>query len=226
MRAARVGSSVPPDEVPDSLVRLLENPSLVDWVAAFYESDGDFAADTFDTLPDAANDPDRFQVSDLLAVTTLDVRVRPLALRRLLFEDVDALRPKLNAIKGDCLWTASDEQLEPAFELFDHLVDGPYPWVGPTTASKLLARKRPGLLPVVDSIIKGVVGTTTYRSTVRVLRSALQREELRVLVEATRPPAVDESSAPTLRLLDCAIWMSRSASRNANHVRGHNGPNR
>ena len=206
--------------IPRELVNLLVNPSLGDWVGDFFDPSGLFVGDTFDTLGDDQYDPNRFSVSDLLAITTLDVRVRPFAMRRLLFDDVEELRPMLAAITGECLWTASNDELEAAFKLFGRLKV--YPWVGDTTASKLLARKRPGLLPVVDSVVMAALGTDDYCSTVQLLHSTLRQPALRTLVENVRPLDLDVHHVPTLRLLDSAIWISRSRGRSAKAVRGIN----
>jgi hypothetical protein len=56
------------------------------------------------------------------------------------------------------LWEATDEQLAPAYELYRALRSGGVlAGVGRTTASKLMARKRPRPIPIVDSAVRGAL---------------------------------------------------------------------
>jgi hypothetical protein len=90
------------------------------------------------------------------------------------------------------------------------------PGVGDTRISKLLARKRPHLIPIVDSVIRKALplGEDLLVS----LRSALHDEQVRESIEDIRPPEV-VSTISTLRLLDAATWMRYSNSRNAKKAR-------
>ncbi len=76
-----------------------------------------FAGMTFDDLPDNARD--RFTASDLLAVTLLDMRIHPRAVRAILRDKTEDLSRLLAAIPNDVpLWSASDADLAPAYERF------------------------------------------------------------------------------------------------------------
>lgn len=69
-----------------------------------------------------------------------------------------------------------------------------------TIAGKLLARKRPELIPIVDGVITGRLGCVsgTYWTTFRqVLRDDSRRERI-----ASLAPDV-----PVLRVLDTLMWM-------------------
>jgi len=83
------------------------------------------------------------------------------------------------------------------------------------TAGKLLARKRPRLIPIYDSVVKQAMGEpeSWWRPLRAVLRDA---PDVVDRVEDLRPEAVDVS---TLRLLDVAIWMACSQSKNAKKAR-------
>ncbi len=86
--------------------------------------------------------------------------------------------------------------------------------MGPAQASKLLARKRPRLVPVTDEIIVARDGPAGQ--TWRTLRYCLQDESLRHVIEVLRPRQA--RTASVLRLLDVALWMLHSeatAARNA-----------
>ena len=87
--------------------------------------------------------------------------------------------------------------------------------MGPARASKLLACKRPPLIPLTGEIIGARVGAAGQ--TWQALRYCLQDDSLRRPVEALRPrPA---RTASVLRLLDVVLWMLHSESRAAGNAR-------
>lgn len=136
-------------ELHERVLRLVEKPADR-LVAQFFDTAGLFAATTFDLLPD--NLPDRFTTTDLLAVTLLDVALPPPAIRRLLESEASAFNGLLSAVAVEVdLWDASEDDLAKAEKLYWALRD--LPKVGRARASKLMARKRPRLIPVVDSVI-------------------------------------------------------------------------
>ena len=100
-----------------------------------------------------------------------------------------------------------DGTFQKAGRLWDHVIaiDG----VGPTRASKLLARKRPELVPIVDSVILDAL--RLRGEAWRPLAQALQDPRLRREIDRLRPPRVNKSIS-TLRLLDVVVWMSCSRS--------------
>lgn len=183
-------------------------------IERFFETEGPFAATTFDTLPD--NDRNRFTTTDLLAVTLLDVALPPPSVRSLLDTDADTFNGLLATVPDDVdLWDVSDEGLAHAEALY---------WalrklhnVGRTRTSKLMARKRPRLIPVVDSVIVEALdlGDDSWGA----LRACLGDAEVRESIEASRPNNAPEQSISTLRLLDAAVWMRCSQSRHAKNAR-------
>lgn len=181
-------------------------------VAAFFDPAAPFSGDLFDTLPD--NPRDRFSPSDLLAQTLLDVSHKPLAVRELLNGDFSG---DLADLRDDIdLWQATHSELAPAYRLWENLVA--LPGVGPTKASKLLARKRPRLIPIIDSVVRRSYGLTAHDDSWTSLRAALADRQLRDQIEVMRPPGL-ASTATSLRLLDVAAWMRGSGSRTAKRVR-------
>jgi hypothetical protein len=182
-------------------------------LAAFFDAGGPFAGRTFDDLQQ--NPRNEFCAADLLAASLLDVRFEPRAVRALLETKSLVLSHDLADIPHDVpLWAATDGDLRPAYSLWETVTQ--LPGVGPTKTSKLLARKRPHLIPIVDSVIRrGLpLGSDSWRS----LRLALQDEQIRSSIENIRPPRVDWTVS-TLRLLDAATWMRYSKSRNARKAR-------
>lgn len=185
-------------------------PPAAELVAAYFDQGKPFAADTFDVL--GVNDMTRITIDDLLAVTLLDVRVPPLAIRALLGKEAAILSELLGAVPVDVpLWEATDAHLQAATAVWNLLrSQWGVEWV---TAGKLLARKRPLLIPIFDSVIKRALGPAPSRFWVA-LRAALEDEQRRAAVEALRPRELT-AKVSTLRLLDVAIWIRHSDGTNA-----------
>lgn len=183
-------------------------------VAQFFDTAGPFAATTFDALPD--NDRNLLTTTDLLAVTLLDVALPPPSVRRLLESEADKFNNLLTAVPDEVdLWDASDEDLANAEILYWALRR--LPKVGRTRASKLMARKRPRLIPVVDSVIIEALalGDDCWTE----LRVCLNDPAICKSIEDIRPESAPTEVISTLRLLDAAVWMRCSQSRKARKAR-------
>lgn len=191
-------------------------PPADELVVRFFEPTRGFAASTFDDLGD--NRPDRLTADDLLATTLLDMRFPPRAVRAILGHEADHLAAMLQAIPTDVdLWEATDEDLAPAYALWTALRARGKGWgIGPTTTSKLMARKRPRLVPIVDSVVRDALGFE--KDSWAELRAALQGSDLPVRIEGLRRPGVGDKAA-TLRLLDVAVWMRCSQGKAARAAR-------
>jgi len=193
--------------------RLLDTPGVGDLVAAYFDPDGRFAADTFDALE--PRDDCRLTVTDLLAVTFLNVTVKPRVARLILRRDARELERQLGLLCPDVpLWEADDATLKSACELFEWL--DAYDEVGPVIASKVLARKRPALIPIVDRVVAEVLCLPVGRAWIT-LRVVLQDPHLRATIDGLRRTPDDQTT--TIRLLDVAAWMRGSRSRNAKAAR-------
>lgn len=100
----------------------------------------------------------------------------------------------------------------PAQELWD-LLRGrqDYSWgIGPTTASKVMARKRPKLIPVFDSYVGPMMGLPKDRSADQwtVWHAAFQEDpSLAGRLDAIRYTAGAPSSASRLRVMDIVLWL-------------------
>ncbi|WP_189335994.1 DUF6308 family protein [Actinoplanes ianthinogenes] len=181
-------------------------------VAAYFAPDGPFAGETFDLLGE--NPPDRITHDDLLATTLLDISWRPRAVR-ILHERGDEVRTLLDALPtGVDLWQAGAAVLKAATVLHEWL-DG-LPGVGPVIAAKLLARKRPRLVPIHDEVVLRALAPPPNQFWVT-LGGALRDPALRDEIESLRPDGV--ASPSVLRLLDVAIWMLHGGSGNAKDAR-------
>ncbi len=177
-----------------------------------------FAGPTFDALE--PNDTYRWGVGDLLAVTLLDVGVRPKGVRRLLAPNENPFNDLLGAIHADIdLWSDDSDRVEgslsAARDLYRALKD--LSGVGPVTASKLLARKRPRLIPISDSVIQRALGLKPSDPFWEPLRTALSESDVLAAIRKMRPSGFEWLSE--LRVLDIAIWMLNSNSQAARKAR-------
>jgi Family of unknown function (DUF6308) len=190
----------------------IATPGLDALVAAYFDPCGGFAGATFDEL--GANPLNEISSDDLFAVTLLDVAWSPAAVRRLLGPDS---KPAGDLLAGICpatdLWQASPNIMAAVDDLWELLVKG-RDGVGQTRASKLLARKRPRLVPLTDSVIVKRIGA--LGETWPALRYCLEDGQVRSAIERLRPKDAETS---VLRLLDVAIWMLHSQSRSARKAR-------
>jgi Family of unknown function (DUF6308) len=199
------------------LITNLATSGLGDAVARYFDDEQPFAGLAFDSLGD--NPPDRIVPDDLLAVTLLDVRWKPLAVRRLLRDQAAKVTELLRAVDHRTeIWAPEgSKQLGAAEPLWDLLYR--LPGVRDTTASKLLARKRPRLIPITDSIIVSAVGTPG--ETWVTLHHCFQDDLFRQRVESLRPKNMERISL--LRIFDVAIWMLFSQSKAAIKARRETG---
>jgi Family of unknown function (DUF6308) len=207
--------SLPTDEAVHASARRLRsdlNATGLDRAIAAYFSEPEFAGMTFSDL--GRNPPDEIIADDLLAVSLLDITWRPQAVRSLLGSHQRQLSSMLAAIpQATDLWDASSEAIRPIDVLWDALtaIDG----VGSASATKLLARKRPRLCPISDSVVNKAVDVP--HRTWDVLRCLLQDPAARAEIEALRPAAA--AGASLLRILDVALWVSYSRSGSAQWMR-------
>jgi hypothetical protein len=178
-----------------------------------------FEGGRFEILDGGGDRPearDRFTASDLLAVELVSVQVPARVILDLLEGALGEKAARLlRAIPASVpLWSDEAEHLirkdGPAnslWRLLDH-EDG----VGWVTAGKLLARKRPALIPVYDGIVRCAMGWPKDFWTA--LRHALRQNDgqLRADVERLLKHADVPSAVTPLRGLDVAIWMHHRSS--------------
>ena len=143
----------------DLLDRLLFDEASGALVASFFALDGPFEGDLLHTLQ--GNDRDQLTLGDLFAVTMLDVSVSPRGVRRLLLDD--NTRAQVTTLLSDIpddvdIWDGASHLVPdgPAHRLW-RLLQREGDRIGPTTAGKILARKRPKLLPIWDSVVDDIV---------------------------------------------------------------------
>lgn len=163
-----------------------------------------FSGNYFHTL--GINHPEKFSTDDLLSLNLLDESVSTPQIRELTSGQYDELLKQIDSkvditqLDGD-VYEHADRLYKALSEIYGF---------GPTRVSKLLARKRPDLLPIRDSIVNAklqISGFSWWKSLASTMRQPSVRE---LLDELT--PASDEDAASLLRVLDVAIWMHGSRS--------------
>lgn len=181
--------------------RLLDRPDVLRLVAEYLEPQGSYAARTFDELQ--PNPVGAFCSEDFLAVSFLDTPIKAATYRQLA-----AAQPQINQLlaKIDAerpLWKLDDLTYAAATDLWDALIvfDG----IGPTRASKLMARKRPHLIPILDNRVRKFYEARTDPFWWPLSR-ALSDPELLERLLALRVQA-GARNLSVLRILDIAIWM-------------------
>lgn len=191
----------------------------VDQLRDYFDDAGDSGGYTgryFERLRDAAGrapSPNVFEAVDLVAVTTLSVSVPPGSAAAILDERSGELSRLLAEIPVDLpLWEALDEHLDetsPAHAAWTLLrgLDG-IEWV---TAGKLLARKRPALLPVYDNVVKDLLERTAGGFWLGLRDLLRDDDDLRARLTEIRDDAGNADDISLLRVLDVVLWMSGKA---------------
>jgi hypothetical protein len=178
-----------------------------------YFNSGNYTGGRFERFAGAADqstEADRFHSDDIVAVSMLSVRIPGRPAVALLEERSAEFAGLLSDIPNDVdLWHADDETIGPAsaaHRLWSELsgLNG----VGWVTAHKLLARKRPRLLPVYDRVVRNALERKVKDEWWRPLRDVLtdnsdvvdRLDELRTIAR------LDDIAI--LRILDVCIWMT------------------
>lgn len=164
--------------------------------------------DVWDSTQTREADANRFTADDLVAVSFLSVAVPPKAAWELLAGRPDDFNNLLQDVGADDLSDVDPSVINeswPAWRLWCELrklrgVD----WV---IAGKLLARKRPRLIPIYDRVVKTVTGgdRNYWKPLCRALQAdnkALYQRLAQLHLEAGLPQAV-----PLLRVFDVIAWM-------------------
>lgn len=180
-------------------------------VALYFDPERPFAGRDFTHL--GSSPPDRVTIDDLLAASLLDISWPPLVVREVLNELSTPIPRNLADIGQETdFWDASDQELRAADDLWFTLVG--LKDVDKAKASKLMARKRPRLVPISDEV---VVAIGARGETWPVIRQCLQDESFRDTILVLRGKGSEDASV--LRLLDVALWTLHSKSKAANEAR-------
>ena len=158
---------------------------------------------------------DTFTEIDLAAIGALSVELKAQTAREVI-EDHEGV---LKGLLGECeLWVAShgadlsDPNLSSEWlkkgssfnRLWDELVKKDRIGLGGVKASKLMAAKYPGLVPIFDSQVSGLLGVTDKDPWWKPMRELVI--ELKPVLDELKL-ARDDIQVTTLRKLDVVLWM-------------------
>ncbi len=170
---------------------------------------------SFETIGGRWDDPatiNEVTPSDLIALATLSVEVKGSAAVALLEPELRStisallaqIPPELTLVDNDAP-TMLDKS-GPATELWWAVRKVRY--FGPTRTSKLLARKRPRLIPVYDSVVASELGLSGSLHHWEVMRDLVTQDGGALWKRAERIRAevgLDDTVTP-LRIIDIALW--------------------
>lgn len=169
--------------------------------------------DNFDPSGTRSASPDEFTADDLLSASLLSADIPPTALVKILTNEnvKGTLSEGLRALGEDrdlaSLEPDEIRDLEHTSTLWNDLRD--IPGLGPTLTSKLIARKRPRLIPIYDSFVgEAVYGGTTVSYWAR-MHAALHGNDRalhRHLVKLGQTAGLGQRVSP-LRIFDVIAWL-------------------
>ena len=168
---------------------------------------GSYTGRRYDELE--SPNPDRFTAEDIAAVALLSVELRGRAVETLLWTHADVLSDHLKRISHRPLHEVEDDgELEPLWRLqeyFENQITGV--GIGHVRRSKLLAHKRPHLVPIRDQhVLRALVDGTTKPLT-RPLWQALRADSRIIDRLASLRTAIDRPQLSLIRVLDVIVWM-------------------
>jgi len=155
----------------------------------------------------AIGDPNRFEASDVLAVEALSVEVPPEAASTLLITESERFNSLLRQIpREQDLWDVGRLTVDvgsPAEYL--HIALRTLPRVDWVTAGKLMAAKRPRLIPILDNKVKDFIHPPDGLFWVKLHDELADESRRAAIARACRaaPPQVS-----LLRRVDIALWMA------------------
>jgi hypothetical protein len=155
----------------------------------------------------AIGDPNQFGATDVIAVEALSVEVRSEAAAKLLVTETERFNSLLRQIpRALDIWDAGRLILGPGSPADDlHAALKDLPDVGPVTAGKLMAAKRPRLIPIFDERVEKLLeprGGLFWVSMHDELSDKADRAAIAEVCKNAPPHVV------LLRRIDVAIWMA------------------
>ena len=186
-------------------------------VQDYYRSDR-YTGPWFDLIPRPSEDADCFTWDDLAAVSMLGVQIPPRAGIRIIEEGQDEFSALLQRVPTtlSIFEREAEEHLSDAgpastaWQKLDRI-----PGVGWVTANKLLARKRPTLLPVYDQFVKAALqpDEDAFWAPLHETLTGPEGPDLRRRLEEIHSSCALDDRVSLLRVLDVAVWMRASGAQ-------------
>lgn len=154
-------------------------------------------------------DPNRFGPSDVVAVEALSVEVRSESAAKLIITEADHFNGLLAQLDHNHdLWELPRKVVEPgsaAHELHAALSGKLLKKVGPVTAGKLMAAKRPRLIPILDKEVARLLKPPKRRFWVTMYDQLADPARRQIIAEVT---ATAPAHVSLLRRIDVSLWMA------------------
>ena len=169
----------------------------------------DFTGARFELLDGGGDRPEvanQFTATDLVAVTMLGVKISG----RGAIDLLERRHDEFTKLLGDLplpdvdLRTVDDNALKPLWDIQKAL--DTVPSIGHVVRSKLLARKRPRLVPVRDQHVLLALTGRAYGAFTLAVRDAVREEDISIRIEKVRSDA-GFPHLSLLRVLDIVVWM-------------------
>ena len=178
---------------------------------SYYAPGLHFTGSAFDGLLDHGN-PNGFTAVDMLAVTTLSVEVPPRAALRLIGSpDVEPLLASIPTAAD--LWTYPELLHDDSHASRLWTLVRSHDGIGRTITSKLLAAKRPHLIPIYDQHVRAALGFDNQWPFMREVARSPKVARLLVDIGNCRTAAGVPIEWSVLRIIDVVIWMRQHGWR-------------
>jgi hypothetical protein len=164
--------------------------------------------DFWDSSGTRTTDYDRFTADDLVSITFLSVAVRGMGAIDILRDGADEINSLLAQVGPDRDLAYEPGPIDrdwPAWSLNKRLQVPKH--IGPVIASKLMARKRPRLIPIWDSVVTKVTGTRHVQWEPLRLALAADSQALHHRLLRIRDAAGLSEQVSALRVFDVICWM-------------------
>lgn len=191
-------------------------------LAEYYATDDagvpHFSGSRFEAIAALNPDPHSIGLADFTAVSMLSVAVPGSAALRILGPDADTITALLKRIPIDLDIIEVDPEMltsgSDASELWKVLRSGYR--MGKTKTSKLIAAKRPRLIPIWDSFVEEAtgLGTSDYW---RKFQQVLVADDYAVWNWLTDLAPSVPADVSNLRILDVLLWMTVEKERRRRH---------
>lgn len=150
------------------------------------------------------NEPNRITCDDLCAVNLLGVSFNSYMIFELTSEPLQSTATRLlkDIPDNKDIWEVSD--FLASDELWKNLRD--ITGVGPTIAGKILARKRPRLIPIYDSLVGALLGAPDGKYWASFQETLQDHRRIDALTALRREAGISEEVS-ILRVFDVIAWM-------------------
>ncbi|WP_080796168.1 DUF6308 family protein [Corynebacterium pacaense] len=171
--------------------------------------------DGFDPSGQLSSSPNIITADDLLSLSLLSTPINGSSAVQLLFDHRSTIQNYLETIPTDRTLADYSEPLSSenfAAWRLENFLTSTIPGVGWTRASKLIARKRPLLYPIYDSVVSQVLGTVKGGH-LNFIRESMNRPEISNRIDVLRQETQLSDIVPDLRIFDVVAWMEGRARK-------------